>query len=156
MEAFEAMGDSLHKKSPPQDEEEDVTIAFVRDARRRLLLNEESNELGQRSRGSEGYLISSQAELADALETSKRMIARIIGPAKANDRDVRIKDGGVYVGEMKLVGRSVFVGRIRALLDLAPLVSIRVPADRAQMLRRFAQLSEERWAVFRDRVLRDS
>ncbi len=136
------MGDVRHKASPPKDEdEEDVTPAFRLDARRALELNAEKNELGGIKKGQPGYLISDQADLAEAVVTSKRMISKIIGPVRPATK-------------VKLVDRSVFVGRIRAALQLQALTEIQVKASRANTIRLIAGLSDEEFAKYEAEALR--
>jgi hypothetical protein len=135
------MGDVRHKASPPKSEdEEDVTPAFRLDARRALELNREKNELGGIKKGQPGYLIADQADLADAVGTSKRMISKIIGPVRPTTK-------------IKLVDRSVYVGRIRAALQLQALTEIQVKASRAYTMRLIAGLSDDEFAKYEADVI---
>jgi hypothetical protein len=138
---LESMSDARHKKSPPNEESEKVTDTFRKEARRALELNKESNELRGLRKGAESYRISSQAELADALGTSKRMVSRIIGGVRAET-------------EIDLVDDSVFVGPIRRLLELAPITSISVRTTRAPVVRFIAELPDDQFKVFEEAVRR--
>ena len=131
----EFMGDKLHKDPPPDDEEEDVTPEFRILASRQLELNDLANRNAERKFGDPGYLISNRSELADAVDTDKTMINKIIGPKKSTTK-------------VKLVDRSAFVGRIRKALDLPPVMSIVVPVSHAALLKRIAALPADAIAVY--------
>lgn len=135
------MGDERHKRPPPDEIEEDVTPEFRREANEALKLNALNNRLRHLKKGAPNYQISNRAELADAVDTDKTMINKIIGPAKPTTK-------------VKLVARSVFVGRIRDALQLAAVAKLSVRTDRAAVLRWIADLSDEAFKVFDDEYKR--
>jgi hypothetical protein len=146
------MGDERHKRSPlPADLEEDVTDAFRQEVRDVLEINEISNKRKGLKKGTPGYLISNQSELADALteelghKVDKNSIKKLIGGVRPETK-------------VKLTERSTYVGAIRRVLQLAPVMQFTVRADRAPLLRLIAGLPEEEFKIFEravaDRVKR--
>lgn len=135
MQTFEGMGDSRHKKSPPTEQEEDVTESFRAAVTKALDLNAKQNKLREKKKGDPGYLISSHADLADAIGTSKRMVTRILGGVRETTK-------------IKLVDRSVFVGRIREKLNLPSVTQVVVRSSRAAAVRQLDELSDDEFAVY--------
>ena len=133
MQAFGLMGDERHKKSPPEDEEEIVTDGFRREVRDALDANREHNVARGYKKGDKGYLISSRSELAEATDIDPTLLNRTIGPKKPSKSKT-----------FKLVDRSRFLGRIREALAMN-YVEIKVPRDRAHLLRRIAHLPDDRF-----------
>lgn len=74
------MGDLRHKKSPPANEvEEDNTPEFRAEARAALANNAIANRIRKKKKGDPGYLISNQAELADAIDADRTTIKKLLG-----------------------------------------------------------------------------
>jgi hypothetical protein len=130
------MGDSRHKKSPPPaDLEEDVTEEFRREVRDVLDINKMSNKRRGLKRDDPGYLVSNQAELADVIGVDKNLVKNMLG--------------GVRPGtKVRLIARSTYVGAIRRALQLAPVTQVSVRADRAQLVKLFADLPEAHFRFF--------
>ena len=135
MEPSEDMGDDRHKRSPPDDMEEDVTEEFRALVRETLELNDRRNRLHQLSKDSPRYLISNRAELAEAVGTDKTMINKIIGPARPTTT-------------VKLVERSAFLGRIRRALQLPAMLLVPIPENRVEFARRIAAMSDKEFAIY--------
>jgi hypothetical protein len=137
------MGDSRHKKPPPDAPEEDVTDEFRREVLEALDLNAQVNRLRRRRKGDPGYLISNRAELADAIPgMHKTMVNKILGGARDTTK-------------VKLVERSAYVSKIREVLQLAPTDRITIPARRGDVMRWIAALSDEAFAVFEEEFKRE-
>jgi len=136
------MGDATHKKPPPTDEEEGVTDAFREEVRQALDINARANRLRRHKKGDPGYLISNRAELAKAIGTDKTMVNKIIG-GKREDTKV------------ELVHRSAFVGRIRAVLQLAAVTTIKASIDRAPVYRWLDSLPDGVFEAYRQEYERE-
>lgn len=135
------MGDHLHKRPPPTDEEEDVTEQFREEVRAALEINAQSNRIRRLKWGDPGYQVENRAELAESIGTDKTMINKIIGGARPTTK-------------VKLVERSAFLGRIRAVLKLAAVTKVAVRGDRAAVVRFIADLPEDQFRVFYDEYKR--
>lgn len=138
VQLFDVMGDSRHKKSPPNEGEELVTEQFRRDALAAMAANKLRNRVSHRKKGDDGYLVSNRAELAEAIGTDSTQISRILGAARSK--------------KVKRADYSAFVGAIRRVLDLAPVVEVKVRADRASIIRVIAGLSDEAFAAYEQSV----
>jgi hypothetical protein len=136
MQCLECMGDSKKKIVPPQpgEEEEDVTPALRELVRGILNANKITNATRHQKKGMSKHLPSNQAELADLTQMDKTLLRRMLG--SVNPRN-----------NVKLVDRSVYVGRIRKALSI-DVVSIEVPHDRAVVLRDIASLPNDLFLEF--------
>ncbi len=136
MQPSDLMGDARHKNSPPPSEdEEDVTDDFRRDARALMKTNEDLNGISGANEGEIGYLIDSQAALARRLKVSDKHISNILGPVRKGSKWDR-------------VDRSTYVKPIREALKMPTLISVPVPAARADIVRWFALLPDDEFAGF--------
>jgi hypothetical protein len=130
------MGDARHKKSPPPaDLEEDVTPDFRRKVREVLELNKLGNQLRGLRKSDEGYLVSNQAELADAIGVDRNLIKNMLGGVRAGTK-------------VRLIARSTYVGAIRRVLHLAPVIQVAIRADRAAIVKLIAELPDPEFSAF--------
>lgn len=131
------MGDLRHKKSPPTNEaEEDNTPEFREAARAALANNAIANRIRKKRKGDPGYLISNQAELADAIDADRTTIKKLLGGARASTK-------------AKISERSVYVGRVRRVLDLGKPEVVTVRPERLDVVRWIAELPDAAFAIFR-------
>lgn len=114
------MGDSRHKKPPPDEVEEENTPEFRAAARAALTNNASANRIRGKKKGDPGYLISNQAELADEVDADRTTGVKSAARVRA-ERDmaiglplIRAKDPRAYRKLIRLLARlSADVARQR-------------------------------------------
>lgn len=147
VQAFFSMGDSRHKAPPPDYPEEEVTDDFVNAVLALLAANRTQNKLSGRRPGDREYRISNYAELAEKIapdqKNAKSLLIRILGPAKASTKAKKPR-----------VATSRYVGPIRDALGIeAPSTKLlEVRADRFDVLRLIATMTNEQFAPFEEAV----
>lgn len=124
------MGDERHKKPPTKDEMEPVTRLFVLQVKAALAKNLEHNERGNIKPGDRGYRIATHADLSAASGVDPNQIKNMLGGMRPGTKT-------------KKIGRSRDVPKIRRALDLPRMISVEVPADRAEVLQLLASLSPD-------------
>jgi hypothetical protein len=132
-------GDARHKRGGDKTGQEDVTDEFRAQVRETLARNKAKNALTGARRGDPDYLISSQAELAEATRIDPTLLGRIVGAVRPTSR-------------VRLVARAVGLDRIRAALGLPEIVRVSVRASRAPTLEQIADLPEDEFRLLADRV----
>lgn len=137
------MGDQRHKKSPSKEPQDAVTDELRSAIKERLARNEESNTKHKRKKGSPGFLPQRPQDIADELDVDPRQITLLLGePTRPGSKPVRPTK------------RSALVPKIRALLDLDPLIEARVPLNRREVLR-LAEISEDRYQELIAKLIRE-
>lgn len=133
VQPFEHMGDARHKNAPNGDDLDLVTEEFRRDARFRIEAHKAYNRASGLKPGDPGWKIDNYAKLAEAVGTDTTQITNILGPVRSTSKPKR--DG-------KLVGRSVFVRKIREALGLTPTRALSVPLDLVPLVERWSEVRE--------------
>lgn len=85
MQRFECMGDSRHKKPPPDEIEEENTPEFREAALEALAHNARLNRIRKKHKDDEGYLIGNYAELGRKIGTGTRMV-KTTAPGRAGTK----------------------------------------------------------------------
>lgn len=132
-----------HKKSPVKEDMEPVTPLFIAQAKAQMAINAAYNEQHHLKKGMKGYRIVTPADLHEESGVDPNQIKNMFG--------------GVRPGTItKKIGRSRDVPRIRRALGLPRMVSIEVPKDRAEFLRRIANLPGDRFVKLEEEFARIS
>lgn len=103
--------------------------------------NKIHNKAHRLTKGNAKRRIENQANLADAVGTSQRMISRIIGTANEDSQPI------------ELAATTIYLRRILQVLEIE-MVDISVPRDRVQEMRDMAGLPDDEWRALVDGVLR--
>jgi hypothetical protein len=140
MQLYECMEDWRRIKWPADDSDlvdERIEPAMREEINAVLRANKVMNAARHLKQGDPRRLIEGQGNLADAIETSQRMVARILGNVDKSK-------------PIKLADTTVFLSRIRKALGIDAIVQVGVRHDRAADLRLVAGLDDAEFRAFID------